>query len=125
MAARKKRAKPLTKERILEELSIIAFARLSDYLSVGEKGLCIKHTEDLPPGCDAAISSIENSSSGMKVKFYDKMKALELLGKTMGLFDGGEPPASPENNLLEAILQSTDGDLDTGDVPELGGRGEE
>ena len=41
----------------------------------------------------------------MKVKFYDKLKALELLGKHLGMFAGtGTDPE--QSNLLEAILSA-------------------
>ena len=54
-----------------------------------------------------------------KVKFYDKMKALELLGKYLGLFDGNDIGENKENNLLEAILQATGQEVDTIEVSEL------
>lgn len=116
-----KRKIKLTRERVLEELCAIGFARATDYMTVGERGLTIRRTEELPPGSDAAIASMENASSGIKLKFYDKMKALELLGKVLGMFEG-DTRQETENNLLEAILQSTSGELDTEDLPEVGGR---
>ena len=53
-----------------------------------------------------AIASVEKGSGGLKVKFYDKLKALELLGKAVGLFEGGAQ-APEDNGLLEAILTAT------------------
>ena len=48
------------------------------------------------------------------------MKALELLGKHFGLFEGKESQETKEeNNLLEAILQATRQEVDTLDVSEL------
>ena len=52
-----------------------------------------------------------------KVKFYDKMKALELLGKLMGFLEGENETV--RNNLLEAILAATQEDVDTHDIPEI------
>ena len=106
--------KKISPERVLQELAAIAFARVPDYLdSDGNlKG-------SLKPLQRAAIASVEKSSTGLKVKFYDKMKALELLGKYLGLFDGNDIGENKENNLLEAILQATGQEVDTVEVSEL------
>ena len=108
----------MTPERVMEELAAIAFARAPDYLVVQNGEVSLR--EALKPRQRAAIASIENSSTGIKVKFYDKMKALELLGKHFGLFEAKEDPKTEkENNLLEAILQATGQEVDTFDVSEL------
>ncbi len=105
----------ISPERVLQELAAIAFARVPDYMD--EEG---NLRAELKPSQRAAIASIEKSSTGVKVKFYDKMKALELLGKHFGLFDGKESQEETEdNNLLEAILQATRQEVDTDDVSEL------
>ena len=108
----------MTPERVMEELAAIAFARAPDYLVVQNGEVSLR--EDLKPRQQAAVASIEKSSTGIKVKFYDKMKALELLGKHFGLFEAKEDPKTQqENNLLEAILQATGQEVDTFDVSEL------
>ena len=106
------------KDKILEELRAIAFARATDYLVTCGDSLVVRDTEDLPEGAGAAIASIERSTTGLKVKFYDKLKALELLGKCCGLFDGGMEE-NRDNGLLEAILLATAGETDFYTAPEL------
>lgn len=107
----------LSPEKIIEELAAIAFARAPDLLLVEDGQVRLR--EDLKPRQRAAVASVEKSTTGIKVKFYDKMKALELLGKYLGLFEGQATGEDKQNNLLEAILQATGQEVDTCDVSEL------
>ena len=107
----------ISPEKIIDELAAIAFARAPDYLVV-EDGQ-VRLQENLKPRQRAAVASVEKSTTGIKVKFYDKMKALELLGKYLGMFEGKDTREEKENNLLEAILQATAQEVDTCDVSEL------
>ena len=94
----------LTREKVVEELMAIGFARTTDFLTIVEGQPVLKDPED--PAVGAAIANLEATPKGVKVKFYDKLKALELLGKHLGMFagDGAEPEG---NNLLDAILAAT------------------
>lgn len=96
----------ITAGRILEELGHIAFARATDLIAVENGALTVADTEALTEDQACAIASVEKGSGGLKVRFYDKLKALELLGKAVGLFDGEGRPQE-DNGLLEAILEAT------------------
>ncbi len=91
---------------------------MEDHLTIREGQLDVADTKDLPPGAGAAVAAIEKGTGGLKVKFYDKLKALELMGKHLGLFDGvgGE---TPENNLLEQVLECTKEDMNTDAIREI------
>ena len=93
----------ISAERILRELGAIAFARATDLVVVRDGTLCVADTEQLPEDLQCAVAAVEKSAGGIKVKFYDKLKALELLGKAVGLFEGAAA-AQEDNGLLEAIL---------------------
>lgn len=111
--------KKITPKQVVEELAAIGFARATNFLCVSDGELTIRPTDTLSKADQAAIASIERSTTGIKLKFYDKMKALELLGKYMGMFDGSAGEPEKENNLLEAILKATQEEVETGDLPEI------
>ena len=116
---RKEIMKKITPKAVVDELAAIGFASATNFLRVSEGELTIRDTETLSKADRAAIASIERSSNGIKLKFYDKMKALELLGKYMGMFDGKDDAEENRNNLLEAILAATQEEVTLDDLPEL------
>ncbi len=99
----------LTTQRVVQELWAIAFAQVTDILEIREGETVLKDQADC-----AAIANLEASPKGVKVKFYDKLKALELLGKHLGMFAGTGAEVE-DNNLLEAILRAT-GEEETDDL---------
>ena len=105
------------KKQIVEELKVIGFARATDYLYTQGDELVIRSTGELGEDAGAAIAAIERSNNGLKVKFYDKLKALELLGKCCGLFEGNDGQDTP-NNLLEVILEATGREMKLDAIPE-------
>ena len=110
----------LSGNAILQELTAIAMARATDFMTVRDGSLDIRSTNELSQAQAAAIASIERGTGGLKVKFYDKLKALELLGKYLGLFESRAAWSDgQDNNLLRAILESTHEEVETGDLPEL------
>lgn len=112
--------KKVSAEKIVEELAAIGFAKATDYLCIEGNELVIKPTDQLKGASRAAIASLENTSNGIRLKLYDKMKALELLGKYLGMFDGKSNPENLEqNNLLEAIMMATREAVETDDISEI------
>jgi phage terminase small subunit len=104
---------------VLSQIRAIAMANATDLLAVREGQLEIQSTDQLSSDARKAIASIEKSTGGLKVKFYDKLKALELLGKYLGLFDRRDAPQEEENDLIQAILDSTKEVIATHDLPEV------
>ena len=67
--------KNITPKKVVEELAAIGFASATIFLRVSEGELTVCDTDTLSKADRAAIASIERSSNGIKLKFYDKMKA--------------------------------------------------
>ena len=106
------------RQAVMAHIRAIALANTTDFLEIKDGSLLVRDTAALPPELGAALASVERSGSGLKLKFYDKLKALELLGKLLGMFDA-PPGENRENELLQAIIQSTKEAVDTRDIPEI------
>lgn len=111
----------ITQEKVLQELAAIAFANGADYAKVITTGpvteVRMTATDDLPPEKLPAIAGIKANQYGVEVKLHDKVKALELLGKYLGTFDGAVVQEQTENNLFEAIESVGEEGFD--DLPEI------
>ena len=108
----------ITAEAVLRELAAIGFAKVSDFLQIRDGTLEIRDFGSSAPMA-AAVASVERTSTGLKLKFYDKLRALELLGKCTGLFEPDFRPEPGECDLLQAILGSTCGEVNLDDLPEI------
>ena len=83
----------ITQDRVLRELANIGFAKATDYAEIEGSMVTIKPTAEMSPEQVSAIAGIEQGNFGIKLKLYDKLRALELLGKHLGLFE--KPEAAP------------------------------
>lgn len=81
---------------ILRELKRIAFSKISDYVTFGPRGVAMKGSEDMTEKQLAAIAEVGEAVSHSKkarkhktirFKLYNKIPALELLGRYVGAFD--------------------------------------
>lgn len=108
----------IDKNHVLLELACIAFANAADYLEVKDGTLQIRDTGTLSREAAGAVASVERVSGGLKVKLYDKLKALELLGKYLSLFDGSAPEAD-DRGLLESLLLASGEEVEEDGIPEV------
>lgn len=121
--AHRSRRTGITQDRVLRELAKVAFVNANDVIdqdsatvrpdAVEEDLACIQSVK-------VKISESKmGSSSEREIKLYDKMKALEMLGRHLGLFDkrGQDSSNGEKNNLLEAIAATEE--IDTDDLPEV------
>ena len=89
----------VTQDRVVKELARVAFADATDYACVetltyeNEDGtvspvqiVSPKDTDTLSDDQRAAIASIKQGANGVEIKLHDKIKALELLGRHIGMF---------------------------------------
>ena len=111
MQERQKRTE-ITQDRVLEELAAIAFARATDYAEVKGECVKIKDTDRLTDQQLKAIAGIKEGKFGIELKLNDKEKALELLGRHLGMFKDKIEVSGleDEKKKLDDILQQMRGD---------------
>lgn len=106
MKEREKRTE-VTQDKVVKELAAIAFNKGSDYAQIVEEPIIINGgyvrdpdtgslktqerikvtpTNKLTKDQQKAIAGIKEGRNGVEVNTYDKVRALELLGKHLGMF---------------------------------------
>ena len=77
----------VTQDKVVKELAKIGFAKITDYIEIGYGGIVkVKATDDIPKDKVGAIAGIKEGQNGIEIKMNDKVKALELLGRHLGMF---------------------------------------
>lgn len=106
--ARSKRTE-ITADRVLRELAVVGLARIDDFVKVEEqtvtetlgmdeegepitvtrtfKTVNVFETDNVDAGKIPAIASIKQSRDGIELKTHDKIKALELIGRHLGMWN--------------------------------------
>lgn len=111
----------ITQDSVLRELAGIAFSNAADYSQVIKMGELSKvgltPTDQLDERQQRAMAGVKETQAGIEVKLHDKVKALELLGKHLGMFSGGGIKSPADNNFFDAIENGAREDFD--DIPEL------
>ncbi len=80
----------VTADRVISELARIAFGNQRAVMRWGAGGVTLRESSELTDDEAALVSEVAETVSaagnGLKLKTHDKVKALELLGKHLGMF---------------------------------------
>ncbi|MED0681077.1 terminase small subunit [Aneurinibacillus thermoaerophilus] len=112
MARRSKRTE-ITQDMIVQQLAKIAFADLKEYVEWNEEGIQLKPSDGVDGTVLQSISEVNLPKGGTKteIKMNDKLKALELLGRHLGMFkDNVNVNATVGVQIIDDI--GSDGDAD-------------
>ncbi len=118
----------ITQDMVLFELAAIAFSNAADYAQVVEREATIQNenghviqlfdedgnpvmyrtvepvlTENLTDRQKRALSVIKKGRDGFEVKPYDKIRALELIGKHIGMFTDKVEVSGEVNNPMAGL----------------------
>jgi phage terminase small subunit len=92
-AAKEKRSERtgVTADRVVKELARIAFVDTRQIFTWGPGGVNLRPSDELDDDEAAIVAEVtetrsENGGGSIKVKRFDKLKALELLGKHLGMY---------------------------------------
>jgi phage terminase small subunit len=103
----------ITQDKVLKELAAIAFANGSDFAVVKNGMVAIADTNSISEEKRKAIASIKETKFGIEVATCDKVKALELLGRHLGMFKDKLEVSGLDKEVskLDNILAQMRGDL--------------
>lgn len=90
----------ITGNRVLRELAAIGFASMADFCHWSTEGIELLHSGQLTKEQTAAIAEISESSTGkgaVRIKTHAKLKALEMLGRHLGIFGADPIPQEKED----------------------------
>lgn len=118
----------VSQERVVKELARVAFADATDYVQVETRTVekndgtelsyqtvTLTETAELSADQRAAIASIKQGANGVEIKLHDKIKALELLGRHIGMFnDKLEVRATVENPFAGLSTEELRNVIDSG-----------
>ncbi|MCI8654982.1 MAG: terminase small subunit [Clostridia bacterium] len=76
----------VTQDKVIQELAAIAFTNATEFASVKGNSVIIKDTDTLEENVKKAIIGIKEGKNGIEIKSADKVQALELLGRHLGMF---------------------------------------
>lgn len=96
LQAQRSQRTEITADRVLQEIAAIAFAKLTDAVSFDRRGVTFKDSKELEESTKAALASVtysESAQGGIRqsLKMHDKISALTLLCKHLGIAEGKEP----------------------------------
>lgn len=99
----------LSQDEVVRELMKIAFADITDYANVekdeegGYKAVTLKSTAELSGDKTGAVAGIRQGAKGIEIKLYDKLKALEILARHLGMLR--DRVEVEENRELQVLFQ--------------------
>jgi len=93
----------ITQDKVIQELTKIAFSDICNYLKVENNQVEVFDTDIIEQEQLAAIAEIKQNPSGISLKLHDKLKALELIGKHLGMFKDKVEVTGNVNNPFEGL----------------------
>lgn len=108
LQAEQSRRTGVSADRVVRELAKVAFVNAGDLIDARTASL----KSDAAPDDLAAVQSVKVKGLEQEVKLADKLKALDLLGRHLGMFNGVSGDASDQLAEARKILGGVDSVID-------------
>lgn len=100
----------VTQDKVLNELGLLAFSDMRNYVDFGPVGVTLKEMSQMPPELTRAIAKVSHNlgvegGGSVEFKLHDKRPALVDIGKHLGLF-----PNKTELELPKGLTITIDSD---------------
>ena len=102
MNERQKRTE-VTQDQVLKELAAVAFANATDFAKIKGGYVHISDTDELKEDIKKAIVGIKEGKNGVEVSMANKMQALEMLGRHLGMFKDKIEISKPTSEITAEI----------------------
>jgi phage terminase small subunit len=128
IAKRSKRTE-VTADHVVQELARIAFVDPRQIFEWGPDGVVLRPSKELTDDESAIVAEVSETRSetggSLKVKRFDKLKALELLGKHLGMFVERKEILGLNDIAKDPLIALLDGLKDDPDAENMGVRQEQ
>ena len=91
----------VTAERIVAELSAIAFSKVSDAAKWAGGQVSLKPSETLPSNVQRAIASVSQGRDGITIKHHSKVDSLRILSQFKGMLKDKVELSGPDGKPIE------------------------
>lgn len=110
----KKEKLEISQNKIIMEYAKIAFADMKDFVQFDENGVRIRNDSEVDGRVISEVSEVETNYGETirrtkKIKLHDKMKALEMLGRYLAIFDLEQDKYKLREREVEARLEEPEG----------------
>ena len=90
----------VSRERILRELAAIAFADPTQFMSWDSEGnVTLRSSAEIGDAARIIVADVAAGGGKLRMKLQDKLAALGLLAKMLGLFDAAKEGSGVDNSL--------------------------
>ena len=100
----------ITADRVLQELAKIGFANITDFMTVEGGMTFAKSTAEISQEKIGAIAGIKEGANGVEIRLNDKGKALELIGRHLGMWNDKLNVTASIPEKLKEIEEYLDGE---------------